>query len=95
LSFPKRNKNKVWTSGISLVGFVLEVFDSREIFSKCVDKYDQNQRIIQFQGESHIYLSPSGFERMLKLPDLTIVFNGDESRSLLKERNNGLELLHK
>jgi hypothetical protein len=30
---------------------------------------------------------------MLKLPELTVTFKGDEARSFLKEKNNGLELL--
>jgi hypothetical protein len=93
LPLPERNENKVWTSGIALAGCVPEVFDSREIVSWCVDKYDQNRRIIQLQGESLVSLSPSVFKRMLKLLEPTIMFKGDEARSFLKERNNGLELL--
>jgi hypothetical protein len=30
---------------------------------------------------------------MLKLRELTITFKGEEARSFLKEKNNGLELL--
>jgi hypothetical protein len=30
---------------------------------------------------------------MLKLPEPTITFKGDEARNFLKEKNNGLELL--
>jgi hypothetical protein len=32
---------------------------------------------------------------MLKLPESTIIFKGDEAMSFLKERNNELEILHK
>jgi hypothetical protein len=71
----------------------LEVFDSREIVSWCVDKFDQNRRMIQLQGESLISLSPSVFKRMLKLLEPTITFKGDEARSFLKEKYSGLELL--
>jgi len=85
--------NQVWTSRIALAGCVLEVFDSKELVSWWVDKYDKNRRIIQLQGEFSISLKPSVFKKMLKLPETTIKFKGDEAKIFLKETNSGLELL--
>jgi len=89
----ERNVNQVWTSRIDFAGCEPKFFDSKELVSWCMDKYDKNQRIIQLQGESPISLAPSVFNKMLKFPDLTITFKGYEAKSFLKERNNGLELL--
>jgi hypothetical protein len=79
--------------GISLAGCVPEVFDSKELVSWCIDKFDKNQRIIQLQGESPISLAPSVFKKMLRLPEMTMTFKGDEAKYFLKERNGGWELL--
>jgi hypothetical protein len=68
-------------------------FDFKELVSWCIDKFDKNQRIIQLQGESPISLAPSVFKRMLRLPEPTMTFKGDEAKDFLKERNGGLELL--
>jgi hypothetical protein len=92
-STTRKERNIVWTSSITLAGCVLEVFYSREIVPWCVEKYEQNQRVIQLQGESLISLSPSIFLRMLKLTEPTITLKGEEARQFLKERNYGLELL--
>jgi len=86
----ERNGNKIWTSGIALVGCVPGFLNSREIVYWCVDKCDQNQRIIQLQGESLVSLSLSIFKKMLKIPKPTIMFKGDKARSFLKERNSVL-----
>jgi hypothetical protein len=64
-----------------------------EIVSWCVNKCEHNQRVIQLQGESPVSLSPSIFRRMLKLPNPTITFKGEEARQVLKEINFGIELL--
>jgi hypothetical protein len=77
---PERNVNQIWTSGISQAGCVLEVFDFKELISWCIDKFDKNQRIIQLQGESPISLAPSVFKRMLRLPEPTMNFKGDEAK---------------
>jgi hypothetical protein len=90
---PERNENKTWTSGISLVGCIPKVFDCKDIVSWCIDKFIQNRREILLHNGSHISLAPSTFRKMLKLPEPTITFKGDEARSFLKEKNNGLELL--
>jgi hypothetical protein len=58
-----------------------------------VDKYVPNQRIIQLQGYSPISLSPQVFHKMLKLPEPTLTFKGEDCRELLKKHNNGLDLL--
>jgi hypothetical protein len=93
LPLPEKNENKIWTSGISLAGCVPEVFDCKEVISWCVDKFIQSRRVIQLHSESPISLAPSVFRKMLKLPEPTITFKGDEARNFLKEKNNGLELL--
>ena len=89
----ERNENQVWTLGIDLAGSVLEFFYSKELVSWCMDKCDKNKRIIKLQGESLISQAPLVFKKMLKLPESIITFNGDEAKNILKERNNGLELL--
>jgi hypothetical protein len=89
----EENENIVSTSGIASAGCVPEVFDYREILSWCVDKHERNRRVIQIQGESLVSLSPSIFRSMLKLPEPTITFKGEEVRQFLKETNSGLELL--
>jgi hypothetical protein len=68
LPLPERNENIVWTSGITSTGCVPEVFDSREIVSWCVDKYEQNQRVIQLQGESPCFLVTISFQKDVKAP---------------------------
>jgi hypothetical protein len=52
-----------------------------------------NQRIIQLQGHSPISLSPQVFRKMLKLPEPTLTFKGEDCREFLKKHNNGLDLL--
>jgi len=89
----QKDGNIIWTSGISLVGCVREVFDCKEIVSWCVDKYILNQRIIQLQGHSPIYLLSQVFHKMLKLPKPTLTFKGEDCREYLKKQNNGLNLL--
>jgi hypothetical protein len=59
----------------------------------CIDKFDQNQRIIQLQGESPISLSPSTFKKMLRLLEQTMTFKGNEAKDFLKARNGGWDIL--
>jgi hypothetical protein len=92
-TFPNRDNNKIWTSGITLVGCVHEFFDCKEIVTWCVDKFVQNQRTIPLHNGSPIYLAPTVFKKMLKLPELTLTYKGDKARNFLKGRNNGIELL--
>jgi hypothetical protein len=89
----QKDGNVIWTSGIARVGCVPEVFDCKEIVAWCVDKYVPNQRIIQLQGHSLISLSPQVFRKMLKLPEPTLTFKGEDCREFLKKYNNGLDLL--
>jgi hypothetical protein len=49
--------------------------------------------VIQLQGEYPISFSPSVFIRMLKLPESTITFKGEEARQFIKEINYRFELL--
>jgi hypothetical protein len=49
--------------------------------------------MVQLQGDSPIYLSPSIFKRMLKILKPMITFKGDGARNFLRERDNGVELL--
>jgi len=89
----ERNENQVWTLGIDLAGSVLEFFYSKELVSWCMDKCDKNKRIIKLQGESPISLAPSVFKKMLRIPEPTMNFKGDEEKYFLKARNGGWELL--
>jgi hypothetical protein len=83
----------IWTSGTALVGCVLEVFNCKEIVAWCVDKYIPNQRAIQLQVHSPIYLSPQVFHKMLKLLETTLAFKGKDYIDILKKHGNGLDLL--
>jgi hypothetical protein len=94
LSPLERNLNQVWTSRISLTDCVPKVHNFKELISWRIDKFDKNQRIIPLQGESPISLAPSIFKRMLRIPEPTMTFKGDEAKEFLKERNGILNLLH-
>jgi hypothetical protein len=88
-----KENNKVWTSGIALVGCVPEVFECKDIATPCVDKLVQNRRTIPLQSESSVSLAPSVFKNMLILSQLNLVYKGEEARNFLKSKNNGIELL--
>jgi hypothetical protein len=68
-------------------------FDSRKIVSWCLDKYEHNRRVIQLQWESLVSFLLSVFRRILKLPEPTKTFKGEEARKFLEEINFGLEIL--
>jgi hypothetical protein len=89
----ERKSNQIWTSEITSVGCVPEVFDYKELILWCIDKFDKNQRIIQLQGESLISLTPSIFKRTFKITKPTMTFKGDKAKDLLKAINGGLEIL--
>jgi hypothetical protein len=38
-------------------------------------------------------LTPSIFREMLKLPELNLVYKGEEARNLLKIKKNGIKIL--
>ena len=84
---------KIWTSGIALVGCVPKVYDFKELISQCIDKFDNEQRIIQLQEESPISLAPLIFKRMFRLPKRTMIFKSAEVDDLLKMKKGGFKLL--
>jgi hypothetical protein len=49
--------------------------------------------MIQLQDHSPISLSPQVFRKMLKLPEPTLTFKGEDCRDFLKKHDNGLDLL--
>jgi hypothetical protein len=77
-SSPPAQKYIIWTSGISHAGCVPEVFGCKELVAWCIEKYVSSQRIIQLQDRSPISLSPQVFRKMLKLPDPTLTFKGED-----------------
>jgi hypothetical protein len=84
--------NKVWTSGIVLSGSILEVFECKDI-TQCVDNLIQNIRFIEMHNSSPISLVPSIFREMFKLPELNLIYKGEEVRNFLKRKNIGLDLI--
>jgi len=90
--FGKEN-NKVCTSRIVLIGCVLEVFECKDIFAWCIDKFIENIRDIPLQRSSPISLTPSIFREMLKFLEPNLVYKGKESRNIIKRKTNGIELL--
>jgi hypothetical protein len=88
-----KENNKVWTSGIALVGYVPEVFECKDIITWCIDKLVQNRRTIPLQSESLVSLAPSVFKKMLRLSEPNLVYKGEEAKNFLKRKNNGIELL--
>jgi hypothetical protein len=72
----------------------LSYSNCKELVAWCVEKYIPIQRVIQLQHHSPISLSPQVFLKMLKLPDPTLTFKGEDCRDILKKHENGLDLLH-
>jgi hypothetical protein len=87
-----RDNNKVWTSGIALVGCVLEVLECKYIITWCIEKFIQNRRTIPLQRGSLASLAPLVFKKILKLSESNLVYKGEEARNFLKGKNNGIEL---
>ena len=50
--------------------------------------------MIKLQDHYLVSLSPQVFQKMLKLPDPTLTFKGEDCMDLLKNNNSGLGLLH-
>jgi hypothetical protein len=92
-SSPSAQKEVIWTSEIARAGCVPEVFDCKELVSWCTEKYIPSQWIIQLQDHSPISLSPQVFRKMLKLPEPTLTFKGEDCRDFLKKHDNDLDLL--
>jgi hypothetical protein len=74
-------------------GCVPEVFDCKELVTWCTERYIPSQQIIQLQDHSPVSLSPQVFRKMLRLPEPTLTFKGEDCRELLKKHDNGLDLL--
>jgi hypothetical protein len=71
-------------SGIALEGCVPEVYDFKELVSWCIDKFDKNQENNSVARGSPISLAPSFFKRMLRLPEPTMNFKGDEAKEFFE-----------
>jgi hypothetical protein len=82
-------------SKIARAGCVPEVFDCKELVVWCAKKYIPSQRVIPLQDHSPIILSPQVFCNMLRLPEPTFTFKGEDCRDFLKKHDNGLDLLPK
>jgi hypothetical protein len=91
-SSPSVEKEVIWTYGITRTGCVSKVFDCKELVAWCVERYIPSQRIIQLWDHSPIYLSPQIFRKMLRLPEPTLTFKGQDCKELLKKHENGLDL---
>jgi hypothetical protein len=92
-SSPSAQNEIIWTSGITRVGCVPEVFDCKELVSWCADKYISGQRIIRLRDHSSVSLSPQVFRQMLRFSEPTLTFKGEDSKQFLRNHNNGLDLL--
>jgi hypothetical protein len=83
-SSPPAQKDVISTSEIAHAGCVPEVFDCKELVAWCIEKYVSSQRIIQIQDHSPISLSPQVFCKMLKVPEPTLTFKGEDCRDFLR-----------
>jgi hypothetical protein len=72
---------------------VTKVFDYKELVSWCTEKYIPSQWMIQLHDYSPVILSPQVFRKMLKLPEPTLTFKGEDCRDLLKKHDNSLNIL--
>jgi hypothetical protein len=93
-SSPFALKEVIWMSGIARAGYVLEVFDCKELVAWCVERYIPSQWIIQLRDHSSVSLSPHVFHNMLRLIEPMLTFKGEYCIELLKKHENGLDLLH-
>jgi hypothetical protein len=92
-SSPPTQKDIIWASELLAQDVFLRSLTVKRVVAWCMEKYVSSQRIIQLQGHSLVSLSPQVFHRMLKLPELTLTFKGEDCRDFLKRHNNGLDLL--
>jgi hypothetical protein len=83
----------IWMSRMAPVGYVAEVFDRKEVVSWCAEKYIPSQRIIPLRDHSPVSLSPQVFREMLKLPEPTLTFIGQDYKQFLEKHDNGLDIL--
>jgi hypothetical protein len=49
--------------------------------------------MIQLEDHSHVSLSPQVFRKMLRLPEPTLTFKGEDCKDFLKKHDNNLDLL--
>jgi hypothetical protein len=94
-SSPSAQKEIIWTFGIARAVCVLELFDCKDLVTRCVERYITNQRIIQLRDHSHVSLLPQVFHKMLRLPQPMLNFKGKDCKEFLKRHENGLDLLPK
>jgi hypothetical protein len=80
-------------SRIAHASCVPEVFDCKELFTWCAERYIPRQWTIQLWDHSHVSLLPQVFRKMLRLLEPTLTFKGEDWRELLKKHENGLDLL--
>jgi hypothetical protein len=59
----------------------------------CDEKYIPSQSIIPFQDHSPVILSPQVLCKIMRLPEPTLTFKGEDCKEFLKKHNNGLDLL--
>jgi hypothetical protein len=90
---PPAQKDVIWTYGIACTRCVPQVFKCKELVAWCIEKYVLSHRIIKLQDHSPISLSPKVFRKMLKLPEPTLTFKGEDCRDFLKKHDNGMDLL--
>jgi hypothetical protein len=94
-SSPSAQKEVIWTSKIARAGCVPEVFDCKELVVLVRQEIYTKPGIIPLQDHSPIILSPQVFCKMLRLPEPTLTFKGEDCRDFLKKHDNGLDLLPK
>jgi hypothetical protein len=87
-------KDVIWASESAHAGCVPEVFDCKYLIAWCMDKCVLIQRIIQLQVHSLVSLSLQVFRKVLKIPEPTLIFKGEDCKDLFKRHNNGLDLFH-
>jgi hypothetical protein len=92
-SSPSAQKEVIWTSRIVRAGCVPEFFDCKEFVAWCTEKYIPSQRMIPLHDHSPVVLSSQVFCKMLKLPESTLTFKGEDCMDFLKKHDNGLDIL--
>jgi hypothetical protein len=92
-STPIIENQVIWTSGIARAGCIPAVFYCKDLVSWCANKFIAEQIIIPLHNGSFVSLSPRVFRQMLKLPEPTLTFKGEDCKQFLAKNNNGLDLL--
>jgi hypothetical protein len=92
-SSPSAKKEVIWTFEIACACCVPKVFGCKELVAWCAEKYIPSPWIIKLQDHYPVSLSPQVFYKILKLPEPTLTFKGEDCRDFLKNNDNGLDLL--